>query len=117
MPKREDDVIGRLDIAMEAVIRADPIEAKIRRAMKEGKLAQRTLAERRQSALAQGIIGQAELDHLIHTDQLRRDVIKVDNEVDYTQKQNFADKFARRFGASAASALAEFAVRDEPVMR
>jgi protease-4 len=46
-----------------------------------------------------------------------RDVIKAENVVDYTQKENLAEKFARRFGASAASALAEFAVRDEPVLR
>jgi protease-4 len=46
-----------------------------------------------------------------------RDVIKADKVVDYTQKENLAEKFARRFGASAASALAQFAVRDEPVVR
>jgi protease IV len=46
-----------------------------------------------------------------------RDVIKAETVVDYTQKENLAEKFARRFGASAASALAEFAVRDEPVVR
>ena len=45
-----------------------------------------------------------------------RDVIKAEKVVDYTQKENFAEKFARRFGASAASALAEFAVRDAPVV-
>ena len=45
-----------------------------------------------------------------------RDVIKADKIVDYTQKENFAERFARRFGASAASALAEFAVRDGPVL-
>ncbi len=79
VPKREDDVIGRLEIAMEAVIRADPIEAKIRRAAKEGKLPQRTLAERRRAAVEQGIVTQAELEHLVRTDQLRRDVIRVDD--------------------------------------
>jgi protease IV len=46
-----------------------------------------------------------------------RDVIKAEKVVDYTQKENLAEKFARRFGASVASGLAEFAVRDEPVMR
>ena len=46
-----------------------------------------------------------------------RDVIKAEKVVDYTQKENFAEKFARRFGASAASALADFAVREEPVVR
>jgi protease-4 len=43
-----------------------------------------------------------------------RDVIKAEKVVDYTQKENLAEKFARRFGAGAASALAEFAVRDAP---
>jgi acyl-CoA dehydrogenase len=79
LPKREDDVIGRLDIAMEAVIAAEPIEAKMRRAGKEGKLPQRTLAERRAAAVAQGVITQAELDHLNRTDRLRREVIRVDD--------------------------------------
>ena len=46
-----------------------------------------------------------------------REVIKAENVVDYTQKENLAEKFARRFGASAASALAEFAVRDAPTLR
>ncbi len=42
LPRKEDDVIGRLEFAMEAVIKADPIEAKIRAAQKEGRLPQRT---------------------------------------------------------------------------
>ena len=79
MPKREDDVIGRLDYAMEAVIRADPIEARMRKSQKEGKLPQRTLAERRLAALNQQLITQEEYDHLVYTDRLRRDVIKVDD--------------------------------------
>jgi acyl-CoA dehydrogenase len=79
VPRREDDVVGRLELAMEAVIAADPIEAKMRRAAKEGKLRERTLAERRAAALAQGIITQAELDQLNRTDRLRREVIRVDD--------------------------------------
>ena len=79
LPKDENDVIGRLDAAMLAVIEADPIEARLRKAQKEGKLAQRTLAERRQAALAAGLITQQELDHLVRTDRLKRDVIKVDD--------------------------------------
>jgi acyl-CoA dehydrogenase len=79
VPRREDDVIGRLEFAMEAVVKADPIEAKIRAATKEGKLPQRTLAERRASAVAQGIITQQDADHLAYTDRLRRDVVKVDD--------------------------------------
>ncbi|HUQ29328.1 MAG TPA: acyl-CoA dehydrogenase [Usitatibacter sp.] len=79
VPRREDDVIGRLEFAMEAVIKADPIEAKVRAASKEGKLPQKSLVERRAAAVAQGIITQQELDHLVYTDRLRRDVVKVDD--------------------------------------
>ena len=46
-----------------------------------------------------------------------RDVIKADEIVDYTQKENIAEKFARRFGASAANALAELAIRYSPTIR
>ncbi len=79
VPRKEDDVIGRLEFAMEAVIKADPIEAKMRAAIKEGKLAQRTLAERRAAAVGAGVITQQELDHLVYTDRLRREVVKVDD--------------------------------------
>ena len=79
LPRREDDLIGRLEFAMEAVIQADPIEAKLRAAQKEGKLPQRTARERREAAVKQGLITQAEFDHLARTDRLRRDVIMVDD--------------------------------------
>jgi len=79
VPRDENDVVGRLEFAMHAVIKADPIEATMRKAAKEGKLPQRTLAERRLAALNQAIITQDEFDHLVYTDRLRRDVIKVDD--------------------------------------
>jgi acyl-CoA dehydrogenase len=79
LPRREDDVMGRLELAMEAVIKADPVEAKLRAATKEGKLPQRTMAERRAAAVAAGIITQQDHDHLVHTDRLRREVVKVDD--------------------------------------
>jgi len=48
-------------------------------------------------------------------DSVARDVIKAEDIRDYTVKPNFAEKFARRFGASMAdglgSALARFTVR------
>jgi protease-4 len=50
-------------------------------------------------------------------DEVARDVIKADVIVDYTQKENIAEKFARRFGASAVNALAELAQRYSPTMR
>jgi acyl-CoA dehydrogenase len=79
LPRREDDVIGRLEFAMEAAIKADPIEARIRAAQKEGRLPQRTLAERRDAAVKGGIITLAEFEQLARTDRLRREVIMVDD--------------------------------------
>jgi len=79
LPRREDDLIGRLEFAMEAVIKADPIEAKLRAAQKAGKLAQRTAAERRDAAVKNGVITLAEFEHLVRTDRIRREVIMVDD--------------------------------------
>jgi len=46
-----------------------------------------------------------------------RDVIKAEEIVDYTQKESIAEKFARRFGAAAASTLAELALHYTPAIR
>jgi protease-4 len=40
-----------------------------------------------------------------------REVVKAEHIVDFTQKENLAEKFARRFGAGAASAVLELAQR------
>ena len=48
---------------------------------------------------------------------MAREVIKAEDIVDYTQKENIAEKFARRFGAGAASALLELALRHAPHLR
>ncbi len=89
LPRREDDVIGRLEFAMEAVIKADPVEAKLRAAQKEGKLPQRTAPERRDAAVKQGLITLAEFEHLARTDRLRREVIMVDDfPNDLSRKKN-----------------------------
>jgi protease-4 len=44
-------------------------------------------------------------------DYVAREVIKAEDIVDYSQKENLAEKFARRLGAGAASALADLALR------
>jgi protease-4 len=50
-------------------------------------------------------------------DFVAREVIKAEDIVDYTQKENIAEKVARRFGAGAASVLAELALRQVPLFR
>ena len=56
-------------------------------------------------------------DALGGLDYVAREVVKAEEIVDYTQKENIAEKFARRFGAGAARALLEFAARSGFVIR
>ena len=49
-------------------------------------------------------------------DYVAREVIKAEDVVDYTQKDNAVEKFARRFGAGAMSSLLEFATRSGSVI-
>jgi protease-4 len=44
-------------------------------------------------------------------DYVAREVVKAEKVVDYTQKENLAEKFARRLGAGAASVVLEFVLR------
>ena len=50
-------------------------------------------------------------------DSIAREVIKAEDIVDYSQKEGVAEKLAKRFGASMANALADYAVRALPVIR
>jgi protease-4 len=50
-------------------------------------------------------------------ESVARDVVKAEEIVDFTQKDNFAEKFAKRFGAGAAGALMEFALKASPGIR
>ena len=45
-------------------------------------------------------------------DSVARDVIKAEDIVDYTVKEGFAEKVARRFGAAVASSLSDIALRN-----
>ncbi|MDH3319495.1 MAG: S49 family peptidase [Betaproteobacteria bacterium] len=45
-------------------------------------------------------------------DSVAREVVKAEKVVDFTKKENLAERFARRLGASAANAILEFALRD-----
>ena len=56
-------------------------------------------------------------DGLGSLESVARDVVKAEDIVDYSQKENFAEKIARRFGASVASSLAEYALRASPGIR
>jgi protease-4 len=49
-------------------------------------------------------------------ESVARDVVKAEEIVDFTQKENIAEKFAKRFGASVGTAIAEFALRASPTL-
>jgi protease-4 len=51
-------------------------------------------------------------DGLGSVDYVAREVVKAEDVVDYTMKENIAERFAKRFGASVAAGLAAFSVRD-----
>ena len=50
-------------------------------------------------------------------DFVAREIIKAEDIVDFTQKENIAEKFARRFGAGMASAVLELAMRSGATIR
>jgi protease-4 len=56
-------------------------------------------------------------DALGNLDYVAREVIKAEDIVDYTQKENLAEKFARRFGAGAMNSLLEFSARSGLTIR
>jgi len=50
-------------------------------------------------------------------DFVAREVIKAEDIVDYTQKENFAERFAKRFGATMAGTVAKLLVQPEVRLR
>jgi protease-4 len=56
-------------------------------------------------------------DALGSVDYVAREVIKAETIVDYTQKENIAERFAKRFGAGVASGLSKFSILDSMGVR
>ena len=50
-------------------------------------------------------------------DYVAREIVKAEDIVDYTQKENLAEKFARRFGAGAMNSLLDFSARSGLAIR
>jgi len=50
-------------------------------------------------------------------DSVARDVVKADEIVDFSRKENIAEKFARRFGVAAGNTIVEALLRVSPVLR
>jgi acyl-CoA dehydrogenase len=82
LPKVETEAVGAVELALKATIEAEPIEAKIRAAEKEGKLDNNPDANVRDlahAAFAAGIVTAAEYAVLKRRNELRDIVIRVDD--------------------------------------
>lgn len=79
VPVNEADPVGRLDIALQSVLAAEAIEAKIRAAAEAGRIKGKTFEETTAQAVQQGLISTAEMELLAKAKALRREVIMVDD--------------------------------------
>jgi acyl-CoA dehydrogenase len=79
IPRDENDPVTVIDRALLAVIAAEPIEAKIRAALRAGTLSGEFADRVAQDALAKSVITQAEAERLARAKALRRKVIMVDD--------------------------------------
>ncbi|HET7766716.1 MAG TPA: acyl-CoA dehydrogenase [Burkholderiales bacterium] len=79
LPKTESDPFTVLEAALDAAIKAEAVEAKIRAAQKAGAIAGRSAEELAQAALAAKIVGGEEMSLLKRAALLRDEVIRVDH--------------------------------------
>jgi acyl-CoA dehydrogenase len=79
LPKEETEPVGRLDLALECAVEAEPIEAKIRSAVRSGILSEEDAAAIASQALEKGVITLREAETLKRLEGLRRGCIMVDD--------------------------------------
>jgi acyl-CoA dehydrogenase len=79
MPKGEDEPVAALEAALRAVIAAEPIGAKIRKARESGAIGASFADQIVEEALAKGVISRQEMAAMDLAKQLRRRVIMVDD--------------------------------------
>ena len=79
IPKDEKEPIAALEAALRAVIAAEPVEAKVRNAVRDGALVRGIADDLPAQALAKGIISHTEAQILERARALRRQAIMVDD--------------------------------------
>ncbi|MEZ8509646.1 acyl-CoA dehydrogenase [Vibrio splendidus] len=78
--KEEDDSVGLMENAFNAMYSIKPLERKIFKAVKEGKVARKgLLAGKMAQALAADVLTQEEVDQIVAADKLRYTAIQVDH--------------------------------------
>jgi acyl-CoA dehydrogenase len=79
LPKVETDVIGAIDLALETTIAAEPIEARIREALKTGRISAKVGDDRAAAAQAAGVISADELALVRRAKRLADEIVRVDD--------------------------------------
>ncbi len=79
IPRDENDPVGVIELALEATLQTEGIQAKIRAALKAGAFTVRTLQEIESQALAHGVITAGEHAQLASAHELAAKVIQVDD--------------------------------------
>jgi acyl-CoA dehydrogenase len=79
VPGSEDEPVGALEAALVAVIAAEPAEAKLNAAIRDGRIASGLRPEQLQTAARLGVLAPAELAAIERAAQLRRRAIMVDD--------------------------------------
>ena len=97
VPKNEADVTGKLEAAFLATIACEPIDEKLRKAVKKGKMTPRPGVELGLIAKDQGLITADEYAQWSRKEALRKHVIKVD---DFPQDFGRAELAAEQQGAT-----------------
>ena len=78
--KEEEDSVGLMENAFNAMYSIKPLERKIFKAVKEGKVARKGLLEDKLAqALAADVLTQEEVDQIVAADKLRYAAIQVDH--------------------------------------
>jgi len=100
LPSAETEPLGCLEAALEASIRAEDVEQKIRTAQKAGKLASASADALAKEALEAGVITAEEQELLMRAARLHDEVIRVD---DFPQDFGLSEVLAPAHAARAAA--------------
>jgi acyl-CoA dehydrogenase len=103
VPKGENDATGILEAAFHATIACEPIDEKIRKGLKKGKMATKPGVDLGTVALQANIISQDELTQWQRKETLRKAVIKVDDfPQDFGRAEIAAQESSKTYAAKAA---------------
>ncbi len=94
LPDDENDIMGQLNAAMNAVVAVEPIEAKVRVAQKAGRLSAKSIDDIFEEAKDLSVISDTELAQWKRARVLTKEVIRVDD-------------FDKNFGLSVAQSAAQ----------